>query len=394
MNDAMPRWADIVLVPLLNLALALVVSGLVVAAIGENPFEVLALLVEGAVGSVDGWSYTLYYATNFIFTGLGVAVAFHARLFNIGGEGQAAIGGLGVALALLSLAWPHWSLALLAGVAGAALFGAAWAAVPAYLQARRGSHIVITTIMFNFIASALMVYLLSRVLLVPGAGGSPETARFAAETKLPAIGDLYAMLGWGCVERPIASVCRAPLNIAFPLALLAALGVWVLLWRTRLGYEIRAFGHSQPAALYSGISATRIVMVAMLISGGLCGMMAINSVMGEAERLVIDPVQGAGFVGIAVALMGRSHPVGVLLAALLFGMLYQGGGYVEFDIPAISRDMILVIQALVILFTGALDNMVRAPMERLFLSRRRQPEAVAPTNPIEVGGHPEKRVEP
>ncbi len=229
---------------------------------------------------------------------------------------------------------------------------------------------------------------------MPGAGGSPETARFAAPTNLPAIGDLYALLGWGCVERPIASVCRAPLNIAFPLALLAAFGVWVLLWRTRLGYDIRAFGHSEPAALYSGISATRIVMIAMTISGALCGMMAINSVMGEAERLVIDPVQGAGFVGIAVALMGRSHPAGVLLAALLFGMLYQGGGYVEFDIPAISRDMILVIQALVILFTGALDNMVRAPMERVFLSRRRQPEPVAPTNPIEAGGHPEKRVEP
>ena len=394
MNDALPRWADVVLVPLLNLALALVASGIVVALIGEDPFEVLALLVRGAVGSADGWSYTLYYATNFIFTGLGVAIAFHARLFNIGGEGQAAIGGLGVALALLFVPWPHWSLALLGAMAGAALFGAGWAAIPAYLQAKRGSHIVITTIMFNFIASALMVYLLSRVLLVPGAGGSPETARFAAEANLPGIGDLYALLGWGCVERPIAPICRAPLNIAFPLALAACVAVWFLLWRTRLGYEIRAFGHSEPAARYAGIAPTRIIMVAMLISGALCGMMAINSVMGEAERLVIDPVQGAGFVGIAVALMGRSHPLGVLIAALLFGMLYQGGGYVEFDIPAISRDMILVIQALVILFTGALDNLVRMPMERAFLSRRRQPVPVAPTNPIETGGHPEKRVEP
>ena len=394
MNDALPKWADIALIPLLNLALALIVSGLVVAFIGEDPFEVLSLLIEGAVGSADGWSYTLYYATNFIFTGLGVAVAFHARLFNIGGEGQAMLGGLGVALALLYVPWPHWSVALLAAMAGAALFGAAWAAIPAWLQARRGSHIVITTIMFNFIASALMVYLLSRVLLVPGAGGSPETARFAAETNLPAIGDLYALLGWGCVERPIASVCRAPLNIAFLLALLASVGVWALLWRTRLGYEIRAFGHSEPAALYAGISPTKIIMVAMLISGGLCGLMAINAVMGEAERLVIDPVQGAGFVGIAVALMGRSHPIGICLAALLFGMLYQGGGYVEFDIPAISREMILVIQALVILFTGALDNMVRMPVESLFLTRRR-PESALPTSATRSDGDPKAgRVEP
>ncbi|UWQ19462.1 ABC transporter permease [Jannaschia sp. M317] len=369
----MPKWADILLIPFLNLLLALIVSGLVVAFIGEDPFEVLGLLVEGAVGSADGWSYTLYYATNFIFTGLGVAVAFHARMFNIGGEGQALLGGLGVALMLLWVPWPHWTLALIAAMLGAGAFGAFWASIPAYLQAKRGSHIVITTIMFNFIASALMVYLLSRVLLAPGAGGSPETARFAAATNLPSIADLYALLGLGCVERPFASVCRAPLNIAFPLALLSALGVWLLLWRTKLGYEIRAFGHSEPAALYAGISSTRIVMIAMTISGALCGLMAINSVMGEGERLVIDPVQGAGFVGIAVALMGRSHPLGVCIAALLFGMLYQGGGYVEFDIPAISREMILVIQALVILFTGALDNMVRLPVERLFLSMRRSP---------------------
>jgi simple sugar transport system permease protein len=109
-------------------------------------------------------------------------------------------------------------------------------------------------------------------------------------------------------------------------------------------------------------------MVTMLISGGLSGLMAINAVMGEAERLVLDPVQGAGFVGIAVALMGRSHPVGVFLAALLFGMLYQGGAELEFERPAITREMIVVIQALVILFTGALDNMVRSPVERFFVN--------------------------
>ncbi|MFT7449220.1 MAG: ABC-type uncharacterized transport system permease subunit, partial [Glaciecola sp.] len=121
-----------------------------------------------------------------------------------------------------------------------------------------------------------------------------------------------------------------------------------------------------------GISPIRIIMVTMLISGGLSGLMAINAVMGEAERLVIDPVQGAGFVGIAVALMGRSHPVGVLLAALLFGMLYQGGAELEFEMPSVSREMVVVIQALVILFTGALDNMVRIPIENLFLRLRKE----------------------
>jgi simple sugar transport system permease protein len=319
-------------------------------------------MISGSIGSAYGWGYTLYYMTNFVFTGLAVAVAFHARLFNIGGEGQALLGGLGVTLACLYIPWPHWTLALVGASAGGALFGAAWAAIPAWLQARRGSHIVITTIMFNFIASALMVYLLVNVLKVPGSM-APETARFPVATHLPTAFDWGAWMGFSK---------SAPLNVAFFVALGCAFGVWVLIWRTRLGYEIRAFGQSEPAAVYAGISPTRIIMVAMLISGGLSGLMAVNAVQGEAERLVIDSVQGAGFVGIAVALMGRSHPVGVLLAALLFGILYQGGAELEFSMPAISREMVVVIQALVILFTGALDNMVRAPLERLFLHWRRR----------------------
>jgi simple sugar transport system permease protein len=361
--DNMPRWADIALIPLINLALALAVSAVVIALIGENPAEAMGVMIRGAVGSAYGWGYTLYYATNFIFTGLAVAVAFHARLFNIGGEGQAALGGLGVAIVCLSVPWPHWTLALPASVIGAALFGAAWAAIPAWLQAKRGSHIVITTIMFNFIASALLVYLLVNVLKVPGSM-APETARFAEGARLPSAYDWGAWMGF---------TRSAPLNVAFFLALACCYGVWVLIWKTRLGYEIRAFGQSESAAKYAGIRPVRIIMIAMLISGGLSGLMAVNAVQGEAERLVIDSVQGAGFVGIAVALMGRSHPVGVLLAALLFGALYQGGAELEFEIPAISREMIVVIQALVILFTGALDNMVRGPVAALFRKRAKGP---------------------
>ncbi|MBM2575788.1 ABC transporter permease [Jannaschia sp. Os4] len=385
MTDGLPKWVDIAVIPLINVLLALILSALVVWMIGEDPVRAMTILVNGAVGSAYGWGYTLFYATNFVFTGLGVAVAFHARLFNIGGEGQAALGGLGVALAMLYVPWPHWSLALVGATVAAALFGAAWAAIPAYLQAKRGSHIVITTIMFNFIAAALMVYLLSRVLLVPGAGGSPETARFAEATHLPNAFALFPWMGWSR---------STPLNVSFFLALLACVGVWVLIWRTRLGYEIRAFGHSEPAAIYAGISPVRITMIAMLISGGLCGLMATNAVLGEAERLVIDPVQGAGFVGIAVALMGRSHPFGVFLAALLFGALYQGGGELQFEMPSVSRELILVIQALVILFTGALDNMVRMPLEKVFVSARRRPAPPEPTSPKGADNDPIAKVEP
>ena len=154
------------------------------------------------------------------------------------------------------------------------------------------------------------------------------------------------------------------------MALAACFLIWVLIWRTRLGYQIRAFGRSEPGAVYAGINPVTITVIAMLISGGLAGMMAINNVMGEAERLVLNAVEGAGFIGIAVALMGRNHPLGILLAALLFGFLYQGGGELALW-TSIPRELIIVIQALVILFTGALDNMVRMPLERLFLTMRR-----------------------
>ena len=353
----MPAWADMVLIPLISLILAGLLSALVILAIGESPIEAVNLMITGALGSSYGWGYTLYYATNFMFTGLAVSVAFHARLFNIGGEGQAMLGGLGVALACLYIPWPHWSLALLGAIICGAAFGGLWALLPAYLQAKRGSHIVITTIMFNFIAAAFLNYLLVSVLR-PQGSMDPATARFPEAAQLPTLHDVLAPFG-------ISFSKAAPANISLLVAMLACVLVGVLIWRTRLGYEIRAFGHSDSAARYAGINPVKITLVVMLISGGLAGLMATNNVMGEAERLMLNATEGAGFIGIAVALMGRSHPLGVFLAAILFGFLYQGGAELALW-TKIPRELIVVIQALVILFTGALDNMVRAPLERLF----------------------------
>ena len=355
--DVMPKWAEIVLVPLISLLFAAGLSALVILGIGGDPGAAVKLMVTGALGSTYGWGYTLYYATNFMFTGLCVAVAFHARLFNIGGEGQAMLGGLGVALASLYIPWPHWTLALVGATMMAALFGAAWAAIPAFLQAKRGSHIVITTIMFNFIAAAVLNYILVNMMR-PQGSMDPATARFPDATKLPTLHDLLSPIGINFSK-------AAPANISLLVAVAACIFVWVLIWRTRLGYEIRAYGHSESAAKYAGISPIKITMVTMMISGGLAGMMAINNVMGEAERLVLNATEGAGFIGIAVALMGRSHPLGVFLAAILFGFLYQGGAELALW-TSIPRELIVVIQALVILFTGALDNMVRMPLEKLF----------------------------
>lgn len=359
--DVMPKWAEVVLVPLISLILAALISALVILAIGEDPIAATKLMVEGAVGSVRGWGYTLYYATNFIFTGLAVSVAFHARLFNIGGEGQAMLGGLGVAMMLLFVDWPHWSIGLMAATLGAAAFGAFWALIPAYLQAKRGSHIVITTIMFNFIASALLIYAINE-FLKPVGQSDPASARFAASMDLPTLNSMLTGMG-------IKASKDDSVNVTFLISLVCAVGVWILMWRTRLGYEIRAFGNSESAAKYAGINPVKITIITMLISGGLAGLMATNTVMGESEKLILNSTEGAGFIGIAVALMGRSHPVGVVIAAILFGFLYQGGAELALW-TSIPRELIVVIQALVILFTGALDNMVRMPLERIFLAAK------------------------
>ncbi|MES2665019.1 MAG: ABC transporter permease [Pseudomonadota bacterium] len=358
--DRLPKWADVVLVPVISLVLAAFVSALVLLAIGQSPVEAFKVMVDGALGSAYGWGYTLYYTTSFIFTGLAVTMAFHAGLFNIGGEGQAQLGGLGVALVCLSVPWPHWTIALAAATVGAAVFGAAWAAIPAYLQARRGSHIVITTIMFNYIAAALIVYLLVDVLR-PAGQMDPATARFPAGAKLPTL-DLIP--GFNLVFTK-----AVPANITLFIALFMAWVVWALLWRTRLGYQIRAFGKSEAAARYAGIKPVRITIVAMLISGGLAGMMSINNVMGEAERLLQNSSEGAGFIGIAVALMGRNHPFGVVLAAVLFGFLYQGGAELGLW-TSIPIELRIVVQGLVILFTGALDQMVRMMLTWAFRMTR------------------------
>jgi ABC-type uncharacterized transport system permease subunit len=330
----------------------------VVWLIGESPLAALSLLIEGALGSGEGIGFTLYYATSFIFTGLSVAVAIHAGLFNIGSEGQAYLGGLGCALVALALdRYVPWYVTMPVAVVGAGLFGARLGLHSGFLQAKRGSHIVITTIMFNYIGAALMVYLLVHVLIVPGKM-APETRTFLEGGQLPKLGWLMNMFG--------AKLGAAPFNVSFIIALVASYFVWVLIWRTKLGFEMRTLGVSPSAASYAGIPYARTVMIAMLLSGALAGMMALNPSWAQSARLQVEFVGGAGFVGIAVALMGRNHPVGIVLSAILFGILYQGGDWISFEMPNITRDMILVIQGLVILFAGALEYMFRPALVRVY----------------------------
>jgi simple sugar transport system permease protein len=364
-----PRWIDLVVLPLFNLALAFAVSAVVLVAIGQSPWQVLALLVKGAFGSATGIGYTLYYATTFVFTGLAVAVAFHCGLFNIGGEGQAMMGGLGAGLAALALG-PNASawLALPAMVSAAIAFGALWAVIPGALQAWRGSHIVITTIMFNFIAASLLIYLLVGVMKEPG-NMSPETRSFGPGAQMPGVHTMLAAIG---IEWP-----RSPLNASVLLAIGALVGVWLLLWRTQLGYALRAVGSSPQAALYAGIEPKSLIVVAMAISGALAALVGINEIAGVHNRLIADFVAGAGFAGIAVSLIGRNHPFGIALAALLFGALYQGGAELAFEIQGFSREMVFTLQGLIVLFAGAMAQVAAPWLARAWFALRPAPRAVA-----------------
>ena len=249
MRTKLPAWVNLGLLPLLNLLLAFLVAGVVVILLGENPLQAVELLVYGAFGYGEAIGYTLYYATNFIFTGLAVAIAFHAGLFNIGGEGQAMLGGLGVGLVGVYLGWLPWPVSIPLAIVAAMAFGGLWGFIPGWLQAVRGSHTVITTIMLNFVAGALMTYLMVNVLIKPGQA-SPESVTFPTEIWLPALGPL---LGLG----------RSPFNFAFVIALVACAVIWVFVWKTRLGYELRVAGKSEPAAVYGGISPKKQIILAM-----------------------------------------------------------------------------------------------------------------------------------
>ena len=349
----LPRWMDVALLPAVNLAFALLVAGFVVTLVGFKPDQVLVLLVKGAFGSKAGISYTLYYATTFVFTALAVAVAFHGGLFNIGGEGQAMMGGLGAGLA--ALAWsaqlPAW-LMLPLMVVSAALFGMVWAAVPGALQAWRGSHTVITTIMFNFIAAALLSYLLVGALKEPG-NMTPESRAFAPSAHMPGV---HEALAWVGIDWP-----RTPLNLTVVLAVLAAVLTWLALWKSRPGYALRAVGFAPDASLYAGIQPQRLIVLSMAASGALAGLVGVNEIAGVHGRLLPDFVAGAGFAGIAVSLIGRNHPLGIALASLLFGALYQGGSELAFEINGFSRDMVFMLQGLIVLFAGAMAQ-VAAPL--------------------------------
>ena len=328
----MRRVAQPVLAVILGLAAGLAVTWVA----GENPWNVLKILGKGAFGSSYDVGMTLFYSTPLVFTGLSVAVAFQAGLFNIGAEGQLTLGALGAAT--IGAVWPGlWSpLAPVLAVMAAMLAGTLWGAIPGWLRARRGSHEVISTIMLNFIAAGLASYVALYVLKNPESQ-NPETRPIGAGFLIPQFG----MFG------------GAPVSAALPLAILTAIAVWILMWRTVLGFEIRAVGQSESAARTAGIDPGKIRIIAMALAGGLAGLVGVGEVLGNAGKFRVGFSPEYGFMGIAVALLGRNQPAGVVAAALLFGALHKGTADLDLETEHVTREVSLVMQSLIILSVSA-----------------------------------------
>jgi simple sugar transport system permease protein len=346
--------------PLVAVIAALVVGGIIVLLIGDNPFRAYAELIGNSFNSLDSFGYTLFIATPLIFTGLAVAVAFRCGLLNIGAEGQLYVASFATAWVGIKFGGTivdvagtqeNWSWASLPAfllvplcILTAMAVGGLWGAIPGFLKAKFGSHEVINTIMLNFIAISLVSYFTQYYYKVPG---DPilQTAPIGAAAQIPRISQFIPGMS-----------AFVPLSVAFLIAILMCVLVYVFLWKTKWGYELRAVGQNASAAEYGGISPRKQIIIAMTISGALAGMVAIGEVLGNRYLYYHDFSGEVGFLGIAVALLGRNHPLGVFLAAIFFAILSRGGIFVDAFTEHVSKDLVEVLQAIVILFVASLQR--------------------------------------
>lgn len=322
---------EAILPPLVALMLAAVVGDALILSFGQSPGAVYKLLLDGTWGNAYGFGQVLYKATTLTFTGLAVGLGLRAGLFNIGAESQLAAGGFVAAVSGMLL--PPGIPALLClplYVLAAALGGGVVGAIPGVLKARFGAHEVIVTIMLNFVVLALLNYLVSAKLHVPDTLHTPEL-RSGAFTRLSDF---------------VAPFHGSAANAAILLAIVTAAALGWYLFRTRRGFELRAVGLQPAAAEYAGVDVARVTWRALAVSGAIAGLGGLNYVLGYKHYYEEGFATGAGFLGIAVALVGRSHPAGILLAALLFATLSQGGLAVNALVP---KQMVDVLQAVVIL---------------------------------------------
>ncbi len=332
--------------PLIAVLVSLAVGALFILAVGQDPGLVYGTMLAGVFGSAYGWGQVLFKATPLVFTGLAVALGFRAGLFNIGAEGQAyfasfVMGAAGAAWAPY-LPGPLLAIVLVVVVMAA---GAAYAALPGLLKARFGAHEVINTIMLNFVATALVNYW-GHAAFVPE---TVHTPMLPAAALLPRL------------EAAWPALAGSPVNASLFLAALAGVAVGLLLWRTSFGYELRAAGLNPAAAEYGGVRVPGVWVKAMALSGALAGLVGANFVLGYKGYFESGFTSGVGFLGIAVALLGRTHPVGVALAALFFGALSHGGLVINLLVP---KELVEILQGIVILVAIVANELIERWLRR------------------------------
>ena len=345
MNRA--KLEEALLPPIVALLIAVLVGDLLILSFGQSPAAVYRLLLEGTWGNAYGFGQVLYKATMLTFTGLSVAIGLRAGLFNIGAESQLAAGGFAAALVGLALPAGLPSLLVLPlYFLAAAIVGGGVGALPGVLKARFGAHEVITTIMLNFIVLALLNYLISTRFNVADTLHTAEIKSGA----LPRLSDWFDGFHGSAA------------NSVLLIALLVVAAAWWYLFRTRAGYELRAVGLQPHAAEYGGVNVGGIWWRAMALAGALAGLGGLNYVLGYKHYYEEGFNAGAGFLGIAVALVGRSHPVGIVVAAVLFATLSQGGLAVNALVP---KQMVDVLQAVVIISMATAVPEVRRALASL-----------------------------
>jgi simple sugar transport system permease protein len=323
---------------------------------GENPIFVARILFTSAFGSFYDLGLTLFYTTSFIFTGLSVAFAFHSGLFNIGAEGQLNVAALATAaVGITFVDTPFW-LALPLGFVTAIATGASWAWIAGYLKAYRGSHEVIVTMMLNFVAAGLVSFFTLEVFRSQSSQ-NPETANVGP--------------GFYAPDRDLTQrfFDGAPVNFSLWIALILAFLIYGFLFYTRWGFKVRLTGQNAEAAEFSGISSKKVQMLSMATAGAAAGLVALNEVMGSAGRFKLGFSADYGFVGIAVALLARNHPLGILASAFLFGALQKGAADLDFETENITRDFARLIQAILILSVAAFYSMDLSKIKAAILKR-------------------------
>lgn len=346
--------------PLIAVLAAFVLGGIIILLLGDNPLTAYSLMLSNSFGSIRDIGWTLHYATPLIFTGLAVAVAFRCGLLNIGAEGQLYVAAFAAAWVGIKFGGTvvnifgkeeNWSWISLPAVIliplcalAAITAGGIWGGIPGVLKAKFGSHEVINTIMLNFIGIALVGYFTQYFYKLPG-DPIQRTAEIGEAAHIPRLNEFLPGIPHD-----------VPLNVAFLLALLMCVAVYVFLWKTKWGYELRAVGENPSAAEYGGISAKKQTILAMAISGMLAGMVGIGEVMGTRHHFEVGFSADWGFLGIAVALLGRNHPLGVLIAAIFFGVLSRGEIFVDAFTRYVSKDLGWVLLAIIVLAVASLQK--------------------------------------